>query len=675
MSLSWESFHVIPRQSVAHSQLDARHFFMLPTPDGNNYAPFTMRLAKRLAAGAIALGLTGAVIGIPATLSGASVLSSTHATATVSPGPNSATASPTTQISFLGVPSASLKVTSVVGSSSGKHSGKLKAYSQGDGDSFIPSKPFTQGEKVTVKTNSTIDGGSSKEFAFTVAKNPVTAIPNLTPGSPVAETATDEWHFTSAPSLRPTKLAVKAPASGTAVGNGDVFVAPKDGPGQRGVEILDQNANVLWWYPLGAYSGANFRVQTYKDKPVLTWWQGLSSVGTGQGVDEIFNTSYKKVATVKAGNGYLADLHEFKLTSQGTALISIYNPIQWDLSSVGGKTDSTALDSIMQEVDVKTGLVEYEWHALDHVALNESYVSYYVAPSTSSGGTTSTTGSSAAPAPYDYFHINSIQQQPNGNLFVSARNTHAGYLINHVNGNIEWRLNGKKTSFKMGANTPFAWQHDMQIQPGATSKAATVTLYDDESAPTIGPQSRGEVLALNFGTKTATLTQQYVYTAPGILVNSQGNTQILSNSDVMIGWGNTNELTEFTKAGTIDLDMTYPTAFDSYRAFRDPWTGTPKTKPAVSALDGGDGSVTVAASWNGATNVAKWNVRAGSSKSSLTTVDSPVSTGFETTSVIHTADSYIQVEAVDASGKVIGTSGVVKAGAITTVPKTSPTTS
>ncbi len=647
---------------------------MLATPHWINGAPSARRLAKGFAAGAIALGLTGAVIGIPTALSGASVLSSTHATATVSPGPNSATASPTTQISFLGVPSASLKVTSVVGSSSGKHSGKLKAYSQGDGDSFIPNKSFTQGEKVTVTTNTTIDGGSSKEFTFTVAKNPVTPVANLTPGASVAETAADEWHFTSAPSLRPTKLSVKAPATGTAVGNGDVFVAPKDGPGQRGVEILDQNANVVWWYPLGAYSGANFRVQTYQDKPVLTWWQGLSSVGTGQGVDEIFNSSYKKVATVKAGNGYFADLHEFKLTSQNTALITIYNPIQWNLTSVGGKTDSTVLDSIMQEVDVKTGLVEYEWHALDHVALNESYVSYYVAPSTSSGGTTSTTGSSSAPAPYDYFHINSIQQQPNGDLLVSARNTRAGYLVNHVNGNIEWRLNGKKTSFTMGANTAFAWQHDIQIQPGATSSSATVTLYDDESAPTIGPQSRGEVLTLNFGAKTATLAQQYVYTAPGILVNSQGNTQTLSNGDVMVGWGNTNELTEFNKAGAIDLDMTYPTAFDSYRAFRDQWSGTPKTKPSVSALDGSDGSVTVAASWNGATTVAKWNVQAGSSKSSLSTVATTASTGFETTSVIHTNDSYIQVQAVDASGKVIGTSGVVKAVALTTIPKTTSTT-
>ena len=68
-----------------------------------------------------------------------------------------------------------------------------------------------------------------------------------------------------------------------------------------------------------------------------------------------------------AGNGLQADLHEFDLTPQGTALISAYEPIHWNLSSIGGPSDGLLNDCVVQEIDVRTGLVMFEWHALGHV--------------------------------------------------------------------------------------------------------------------------------------------------------------------------------------------------------------------------------------------------------------------------------------------------------------------
>src|ERR1700722_18820296 len=66
----------------------------------------------------------------------------------VSPAPETDTANPHTQISFLGVPAAEIREVSVVGQRSGAHPGRLRGYSQGDGASFAPDAPFQTGERV-----------------------------------------------------------------------------------------------------------------------------------------------------------------------------------------------------------------------------------------------------------------------------------------------------------------------------------------------------------------------------------------------------------------------------------------------------------------------------------------------------------------------------------------------
>src|SRR5208282_6047890 len=134
---------------------------------------------------------------------------------------------------------------------------------------------------------------------------------------------------------------------------------------------------------------------------------------------------------VRAGNGYQADLHEFQITPAGTALITAYDPIRCDLASVGGPADGGVTDAVMQEIDIRTGLVMYEWTALDHVGLDESY---------EPPAHTSTT------YPWAYFHINSISPG-RGSLLGSARNTWTVYELNASSGQIAWRLGGKHSSF------------------------------------------------------------------------------------------------------------------------------------------------------------------------------------------------------------------------------------
>src|SRR5215203_455769 len=180
----------------------------------------------------------------------------------VFPVPGTLTASAKTQITFRGGDAASLGTVTVKGSESGAHAGTLKPHSDGQGASFVPSKPFTENETVT--TNK--------------------------PGT--------------APGL--------------------VFLAPKAGRGQDGPMIIDNKGSLVWFKPMQGEIAADFRVQTYQGKPVLTWWEGALFLGDGDGVGQVLDTNYKPVATVRTGNGYTFDLHEFTITPRNTALVLAY---------------------------------------------------------------------------------------------------------------------------------------------------------------------------------------------------------------------------------------------------------------------------------------------------------------------------------------------------------------
>jgi Arylsulfotransferase (ASST) len=558
---------------------------------------------------------------------------------TVSPLPGSRDASSRTQISFLGVPAGDLRAVSVTGSQTGAHRGRLAAYSEGDGASFLPSRPFAEGERVTVHAR-LLAGGRMRTLAdrFAIARqDAITSTPEAIHNGGRSEVQ----GFRSRPDLRPPVLSVTAQSP--AVAPGDEFAAPYTGPGKAGPMILDQSGGLVWFKPLARNtSAANFRVQEYAGKAVLTWWQGdISEHGFGLGEDEIFDSTYTPLAHVKAGNGQRADLHEFQLTPQGTALITVYEPILCDLSSVGGSANGAVIDSALQEIDVSTGLVMYEWTSLDHVALGESYEQ----------ASRSTTAS-----PFDFFHINSINLDPDASLLISSRNTWATYDIQPNSGQIAWRLGGRHSSFRLGPGTATAWQHDpRELADGSFS------IFDNGASPAVHGQSRGIVLGLDPKQRTATLLSQITHPPP-LLADSQGNLQALANGDWFIGWGQLPNLSEFSAAGQLLFDAHFPQYTQSYRSFRFDWTGTPAHAPTFVVRPTSPAPGTLYASWNGATLVAGWRVSAGATPATLQPVAQAARSGFETAIALPagTVGPDVTVQALDASGAVIGTAQVSK---------------
>ena len=260
------------------------------------------------------------------------------------------------------------------------------------------------------------------------------------------------WVFRSRPDLRPPAVAVSTRARGRAAGH--VFISPKLGRGQHGPLIVDDMGRPVWFR--NDLYALNFRVQQYKGEPVLTWWEGKAKPRPSVGEYVILDGSYREIKRVQAGNGFKGNQHDFLITPQGTALLTVYNLVDWDLSYLGGPVAGRVIEGIAQEVDIETGEVLFEWHSLDHIGVEESYIERYYSDQ------------------LDYFHINSIDVDHDENLLVSARNTSAVYKIERESGEVLWRLGGKKSDFEMGEGTETAYQHDARRQ-----EDGTITIFDN----------------------------------------------------------------------------------------------------------------------------------------------------------------------------------------------------
>jgi hypothetical protein len=598
-------------------------------------------IALALAVGLCACGSSTSVS--PALLEDTAASSAVANPLAVSPEPGTPDASPSTQISFLGTGATRVSDVHVVGSRSGAHAGVLRAYSTGTGESFLPAHPFLAGEHVTVTAQVSTGGAtSSARSSFTIAHQaPVsqTEFP-INPGDPHAV-----QHYATAPSLTPSTVSITTQAKPGAA-PGDLLLAPYQGEGTAGPMIVEQNGNLVWFHPLPSGEQAtSLKVQQYDGKPVLTWWQGrILEVGFGQGEDVIYNTSYQPVGSVHAGNGYHADLHEFRLEPEGTAWIDMFDPIEANLSRYHGLSNGTITDSVIQEIDVKTGLVMWEWHALGHIPISESH---NPAPKAS--------------YPWDYVHINSISpggeggSSQNGDVLLSSRNTWTLYDVDLRSGAVRWRLGGEHSNFKLGPGTRTYWQHDAEWQPGGL-----ISVFDNGSDPPKEKQSRGLLLDPNLATHTVTLVKQFVNPTKTLLASSQGNLLTLPGGDWLMGYGGLPNFTEYDSSGQVLLDGTLGKNVQDFRTYLTPWSGQAPGAPSVIAAPGAGGTIAVSVSWNGATEVASWRVLAGASPSALGPVATGAKTGFQTTIAVPAAGPYVAVQALGAAATVIGTSATVK---------------
>jgi hypothetical protein len=426
------------------------------------------------------------------------------------------------------------------------------------------------------------------------------------------------------------------------------------------------------------------------------------------------NTGYQEVHKISALNGLAADLHELVITPQGTALLTVYDIYQHDLSELRNfeeleEDPHYIWDSLFQEIDIETNELLFQWRASDHYSMTETYRQIG--------------GAGTLNEPFDWYHINSVEKDEFDNYLVSARYTHTITYINGTSGDIIWILGGKRNMFKDlddGFATNFAWQHDARFHSktefpelfredialhgsskeieGVTKQL--ITLFDNsaEDVEHTLESSRGLLLEVTYPSaqppsfrtdlirRDAAQTQDDRYLAKvvrsydhpqGPLSTSQGSLQVIPSGDdkkdskVFVGYGYNALFTEYSADGSVLCDNHFATNYSwgtgdvqSYRAFKFPWIGRPVDPPtAILSTDG-----QVYASWNGATEVRGYvlqHTRAHpTTEKAWKDVLHIEKFGFETVIDIEDAEllRYIRVKAVDKNGVMLGVSREIDMG-------------
>jgi hypothetical protein len=302
----------------------------------------------------------------------------------------------------------------------------------------------------------------------------------------MADMTTDAWSFVSAPNLHPMQVTIKVKKPGTAAGF--IFVSPytvfgAEMIGQTGSLIMDQAGNPVWFRPLANrfIQNADFRMQLFKGKPILTMWEGIIS-GTQTANPKlpigdvepgafylIFDQHYRLIQTVTAQNGYTSDLHEFTITRRNTALLTAVKQVPGDMRPFGGPANGFFNNYSIQEIDLETGQLVFFWDVLAHVDPADSML-----PASSAASSNGI---------WDCFHVNSIEEGPSDSLLISMRNMWAIYNIDKKTGNIIWQLGGKRSSFALGPDASFSWQHDARHR-----SANRISLFDNACFTAPGPR-------------------------------------------------------------------------------------------------------------------------------------------------------------------------------------------
>ncbi|KAH0837053.1 hypothetical protein AYO21_04518 [Fonsecaea monophora] len=442
---------------------------------------------------------------------------------------------------------------------------------------------------------------------------------------------------------------------------------------------MDSHGELVWVED--KYGQAmDFKVQQYRGQNYLTFWTGSDTGTFGTGFYLMLDSSYQVYKRVKPTAGLGGDLHEFSITRDGTALMTVYEPTSANLSTFGISGQGWIYDSIFQEIDIETGEVVFEWRASQHYDIEDTFhtIEAEARRPDSSGHEIAHIGESPHTA-WDFFHINSVDKdEESGNYYVSSRYMHTVTCIN-PHGDILWILGGKKNQFtdlSMGRATNFSFQHHARMHENNI-----LTLFDNgkyDSRSKNAEYSRGLVILLDLEKMTASIVREYVH-PDHRLVGSQGSVQLLSGSDqALVGWGYVPAFTEFDVHGKVLCDVHIaPSIFwgfgwvKSYRAFRSSsWVGMPSTPPSVY-LRPRDKRVYV--SWNGATEVDIWvlqgrvevetEIQAGVNATGDDTFQDLTyvrKEKFETSFPVK-ADMprYLRVAAVDRQGHVLGYTEVV----------------
>ncbi|KAK9855192.1 hypothetical protein MYU51_002491 [Penicillium brevicompactum] len=423
--------------------------------------------------------------------------------------------------------------------------------------------------------------------------------------------------------------------------------------------ILDQDGDLVWFKEYA--TTYNLNIQSFRGEDYLTFWAGNDGIGGhGDGTYYMLNSQYEEVYKIRGAGGLPADMHEFHITRDDTAVFALYDTQPADLRAVGGPENGWIYDGVFQEVDVETNKLLFQWRASDHFKFTDSYRGLEER-------------GSSKDVPWDFFHINSIDKDFRGNFLVSSRYMSCLTYVDGRTGDVIWRLGGKHNSFQEmpnGTATKMKWQHHARFhtESGVGDSDSTprrsITLFDNSSRGKgdVERTSRGLFVDIDEQNMTVQVRHEYWNPLP-ISSQSQGSLQVLENGNILVGYGYNAAWTEFSMDGEVLCQVHFGPAggfgsgnIISYRTFKHHWIGKPTSFPDVAYAE-----THVAVSWNGATEVSTWvlegteDLNHSSSQVGFVAVSVVPKTGFETDIPVPADMPYqrLRVLALDLNGEVL----------------------
>lgn len=304
------------------------------------------------------------------------------------------------------------------------------------------------------------------------------------------------------------------------------------------------------------------------------------------------------------------------------------------------------MGGVFQEVDIESGNVIFTWQSLDHV---DPKLCFTTPGETGSG----------ADNPWDYFHINSVEKDSKGNYLISSRHCAALYYISGSDGSIIWTMGGQNSSFEMGENATFWFQHYARWRDNETK----ISLFDNAATgwDVREEHARGLLLDIDFENKKVDVNTQMVpfNVTPS---PSQGSNHLQPNGNWLIGWGEIPYISEYSPTGELLWAAQFGVGdVQSYRAHRANWTGLPSTQPSLALQNNDANEPKLYMSWNGATEVKTWEVLgANDSTSEPESLWNVTRDSFETESALqNSAHEMFMVRARDGNSNVLGQSNYV----------------
>ncbi|KIR35996.1 hypothetical protein I352_00938 [Cryptococcus deuterogattii MMRL2647] len=435
--------------------------------------------------------------------------------------------------------------------------------------------------------------------------------------------------------------------------SGYLFIAPRGSDVETPTGIIYTNDGdvVMFGKEFGISQTMSFSVGNYQGNQAIATWGGqFNGNGYGNGFGLIYDQTYNLIANISSTiSDSGIDFHEFSLTDNNTVVATVYIEEQYDLSSWGVTTeDGTSgwiLGGAFEEIDVATGEAVFSWKSLDHINPSDCY---------NDPGSTGVSES----IPWDYFHINSVEKDLEGNYLVSSRHCHAVYQISAATGEILWTINGRNSSFTMGEGSTFEWQHDARWLNNYTQ----ISIFDNAATSWESDEKMARGLLLNVDTDAMSITLAQEYLPWNQTVSpSQGTNSTHS-------WGQVPFFSEYSSNGTLLSSAQFGVGnVQGYRVLRSNWTGYPRTTPALTVISNTTtNQYDIYTSWNGATEISSWvlygatSLSGSASSSKLNQVNK---TTFETYVSLSkdTAASYpwVQARAVSSNGTILGYSDYV----------------